>query len=99
MPAFQYSNTVPTSSKPLLQRAPVCRRVWRPWRLFPGAFLRFQVGENQIGSNGLDVADRVNRAGDVVNVRVFEATDDLHDGVHLADVAEEFVAKAFAFGR
>ena len=35
----------------------------------------------------------------MVNVRVLEAADDLHDGVHLADVAEEFVAETFARAR
>ena len=32
----------------------------------------------------------------MVNVRVFKAADDLHDGVHLADVGEKLVAQAFA---
>ncbi len=51
---------------------------------------------HEFGVDDFDVAHGVNRAGDVVDVRVLEAADDLHDGVHLADVAEEFVAQTFA---
>ena len=34
-----------------------------------------------------------------MDVRVLEAADHLHDGVHLADVREELVAEAFALAR
>jgi hypothetical protein len=60
---------------------------------------RFKVGENQLRCDGLDVADRINRTGDVMNVRVLKTAHDLDDGVHFADVAEEFVAETFAFRR
>ena len=33
------------------------------------------------------------------DVRVFEAADDFGDGIGFTDVAEEFIAQAFAFGR
>ena len=47
----------------------------------------------------LDVADRIDRARDVVHVRVLEAADHLHDRVDLADVREELVAEALALAR
>ena len=34
-----------------------------------------------------------------MNVRILKTADDLHDGVHLADVREKFVAQAFALRR
>ncbi len=57
-----------------------------------------QVGQDQFGGDDLDVPHRVNVAGDVDDVRVFEAADDMDEGVHLADVAEELVAEALAVG-
>ena len=66
--------------------------VWRS-----RAFLhRVEIGEDQFGVDDLDVAHRIDRARDVMNVRVLETAHDLHDGVHLADVGEELVAEAFA---
>ena len=59
----------------------------------------FQVGEDEFCGDGFYVADGVDGAGDVVDVRIVEAADDLDDGVDLADVAEEFVAQSFALGR
>ena len=48
---------------------------------------RFEIGEDQFGGDGFDVAHGIDGAGDVMNVRVLEAAHDLHDGVHFADVA------------
>ena len=58
-----------------------------------------EVGQHQFGVDDFDVAHRINAAGDVDDVRVFEAAHDLDDGVHLADVAEKFVAQTFAVRR
>ncbi len=58
-----------------------------------------QVGEDQLGGDDLDVADRVDRARDVVDVVILEAADDLDDGVDFADVGEELVAQALAGAR
>jgi hypothetical protein len=41
----------------------------------------------------------INAAADVGDVAVLKAAHDMHDGVHFADVAEEFVAEAFALAR
>ena len=54
------------------------------------------VGQHQLGLDGADVPDRVHRALDVHDVRVLEAANHVEDGVHLADVAQELVAQAFA---
>ncbi len=66
---------------------------------FPPFFDRFDVGQHQFGVDDFDVAHRINAAGDVHDVRVFKAAHDLHDGVHLADVAEKLVAQTFAVRR
>jgi len=54
------------------------------------------VGEDQLGIDHFDIADRVHCAGHVMNVLVLKATDDLHDGIDFADMAEELVAESFA---
>ena len=60
---------------------------------------RSEVGQNQLRVNDFDVAHRIDRAADVVNVAILEAAHDLHDRVYFADVAEELVAEAFARAR
>src|SRR5205807_6891413 len=54
-----------------------------------------EIGQDQFGRYDLDVPDRVHAAGDVRDVRVFKTAHDLHEGVHFADVAEEFVSQPF----
>ena len=58
-----------------------------------------EVGEDELGVDDLDVAHRIDRAADVVDVLVLETPHDLHDRVHLADVGKELVAKALAAAR
>ena len=53
----------------------------------------FQVGQHQFGGDGFDVAHGVHAAGHVMDVRVLKTADDLDDGIHFADVGEEFVAQ------
>ena len=52
----------------------------------------FQVGKDEFCGDGFYVADGVDGAGDVVDVWIVKAANDLDDGVDFADVAEEFVA-------
>ena len=61
-------------------------------------FERGHVGEDELGVDDLDVADRIDGAEFVDDVVVFETADDLDDGVGFADVGEELVAEAGAFG-
>ena len=51
-----------------------------------------QVGEDQLGVDGVDVVGRVDLAVDVDDVVVFEGAYDLADRVGLANVGEELVA-------
>ena len=62
-------------------------------------FQRCHVGEDQLGVDNLDVADRVDRAEFVNDVVVFKAAHHLHDRVGFADIGEELVAQARAFRR
>ena len=60
---------------------------------------RLEVGEHQLGVDHLDVADRIDPARHVMDVRVLEAADDLHHRVDLAHVGEELVAEPLALAR
>ena len=55
-----------------------------------------EVGKDELCGDGFDVADGVDGAGDVVDIGVGKAADDVDDGVDFADVGEELVAEAFA---
>ena len=57
-----------------------------------------EVGQHQLGLDGLDVGDRVDLALDMGDVRVLEAAHHMGDGVDLADIGQELVAEAFALG-
>jgi len=59
----------------------------------------FQVGQDQLVVDGINVGDGVHGLGlghildDMDDVIVVKAADDMHDGVALADVAQELVAQ------
>ena len=59
----------------------------------------FDVGEHQLGFDRLGVGDGIDAALDMRDVVVLEAAKDVDDGIDLADVAEELVAKPFALRR
>ena len=67
----------------------------RSWRFCK----RGEIGEDQFGVDHFDVAHRIDRAADVMDVAILETAHDLHDRVHFADVAEELVAESFAGAR
>lgn len=52
------------------------------------------IGEDEFGIDDLDIADGIDGAEFVDDIVVFEATDDLDDGVGFADIGEEFVSEA-----
>src|SRR6185503_8391025 len=58
-----------------------------------------QVREHQLGVDHLDVAHRVDRARDVMDVGILEAAHHLDDRVHLADVGEELVSQPLTLAR
>ena len=55
-----------------------------------------EIGEHQLGLDGLDVGDRVVAVVDMGDVGVLEAAHHMRDGIDLADHGEELVAKALA---
>ena len=57
-----------------------------------------EVLEAELGVDGRDVGDGIDRVLDVDDVVVLEAAHDVGDGVGLADVGEELVAEALALG-
>jgi hypothetical protein len=56
----------------------------------------FEVGEHQLGLDHIGIGNRVDLVGDMLDVVVLEAPQDVDDRVDLADVAEELVAEPFA---
>ena len=57
------------------------------------------VGKDQLGVDDFDVAHGVDAPGDVVDVVILKAAHHLHDGVDLADVAQELVAEPLPLAR
>ena len=57
-----------------------------------------QVAQNQLGVDGLDVAQGVHAAVHMHDVGAAEAAHHMHNGVTLADVAQELVAQTLALG-
>jgi hypothetical protein len=63
-----------------------------------GLLQGLEVGEDQLGVDGLDVRARRDLAVDVDDVAVLEGAHDLADGVGLTDVGEELVAEPLPLG-
>ncbi len=61
-------------------------------------FDRFQIGQHQFGLDRFCVRDRVDPAVDMGDIIIFEAAQDMSDGIDLADVGQELVAEALAPG-
>ena len=57
-----------------------------------------EIGEHQLGLDGLGVGDRIDAALDMDDVVILEAAEHIGDGVDLADHGEELIAEAFALG-
>ena len=64
--------------------------------LFSAAGDGFDVGEDQLGLDGVDVARGIDAAVHMDDVFVLKAAHHVDDGVHLADVGEELVAQTLA---
>lgn len=65
--------------------------------LFFLAFEGGKVGKDEFSINDLDIAEGIDGTHVVDDVFVLETTNDMNDGINLANVGEEFVAKALAF--
>ena len=78
---------------------PPCRRAWRPCDFFAPLLHHLEVGEHQLGIDDVDVANEIDRSRDVMDVRVLETTDHLHDGIDFADVGQELVPQSFPCSR
>src|SRR5579872_6578116 len=59
----------------------------------------FEIGEHQFSLDRRDVRKGIDAPFDMSNVAVFEATDDMGDGVAFADIGEELIAQPLALGR
>ena len=60
-------------------------------------FQAIEVGQHQLGLDGVDVGDGIDLAFHMGDVVVHEAAYHVHDGVDLADGGEKLVAQPLAF--
>ena len=65
-------------------------------QLFQAAFHALQVGQQQFGLDGIDVAQGIHAAVHMGDVLILEAAHHFHDGGAFADIAQELVAQTFA---
>jgi hypothetical protein len=54
---------------------------------------RLEIGQHQLGLDGLGVLDGIDAALHMGHVTVLEAAQDMGDGIDLADIGEELVAE------
>ena len=59
-------------------------------------FEAFKVRQHQLGLDRVGIRNRIDAVVDVLDIVIFETAQHVDDGVDLADIAEELVAKAFA---
>jgi len=62
-------------------------------------FKAFQIGQHQFGFDHFGIGQRINLVGNVLDVVVLKAAQDMDDRIHFADIAEELVTKPFALAR
>ena len=55
-----------------------------------------EVGQNEFGFNNVRITYGVNASVHMGDVSIFEASDNVEDGIHFADVRQEFVPETFA---
>jgi hypothetical protein len=60
-----------------------------------GIFDHLQVGESEFQGDDFDIVEGIDAAGDMDDVRVFKAANDLNDGIGLTDMGKELVSKPF----
>ena len=68
-------------------------------RALHALFHRFQIRQTQLGIDDINIAQRIDSAFHMSNVRILEAAHHLRHGIYLANVGQEFIAQAFAFRR
>ena len=62
-------------------------------------FEAVEIGQHQLGLDGLDIGERSDLALDMGDVGILKAAHHMRDRIDLADGGEELVAEAFALGR
>ncbi len=60
---------------------------------------RSEVCQYEFGVYHFNVANRINRGADVMNVGILKTTHDLDDSLDFADMMEELIPKAFTCAR
>ena len=62
------------------------------------AFTGIEVSQRQFGIDGINIFCRVNTAGNVNNVIIVKAADNVADSFCFTDVGQELVTQTFTFG-
>ena len=60
---------------------------------------RGQIGQHKLRVDHFDVANRIDRAADMMNIGTLKATHHLHDGIDFANMTEELVSQTFSGAR
>ena len=78
-------------------------------RLRPGADFLLQtimpflqggeISQNEFRVDHVDIADRIDRAADMMDVGAFKTAHYLHNRVHFPNVTEKLIAESFASAR
>src|SRR5699024_7856771 len=65
----------------------------------PSLLQGLEISEDEFGVDRVDVVAGTDLAVDVDDIVIDESADDLADGVGFADIGQELIAQALAFGR
>ena len=60
---------------------------------------RGDIGQNEFGVDYFDVADRIDRSANMVDIIVRKASDHLNNRIDFPDMAKKLVAETFALAR
>ena len=66
-------------------------------RVVDALFQAIEIGQHQLGLDGLDIGDRIDLVLDMGDVVVLETAHHMDDGIDLADGGEKLVAEPLAF--
>ena len=55
-----------------------------------------EISQHELGVNDFDVASRIDCRTDMMDIRVFEATNYFDNRIHFTDVTEELIPQTFA---
>jgi len=61
-------------------------------------FTAFEISERKFDVNRFNIGQRIDLVGDMNDIRVLEAANNVCDRICLADIGEKLIAETFALG-